>query len=113
MRQLQILPQGQPVPKLGIITSVDELTSFDMIYIYHHLEKGALLDLVPDHGHYHNRTAVQVYFKGFKLGYLPEKISQIVSRKGDSGFHISAKVKGVDKLKYLPLRGLDIELSFA
>lgn len=99
------------IPKLGILTRVKDLSSFDMIYIYHHLSEGVVLDLTRDYTHYY-KNAVQVSFKDFKLGYLPERISSIVSNRMDSDLNLVAKIKSIDKLKYLPLTSLDVELLF-
>ena len=113
MRKLNIINHLKPtVPSLGILTSVEQLASFDMIYIYHHLKTGAELDLKREINHYLDRNAVQVYFKGFKLGYLSEQISSMVAPRLDNGIHVTAQVKNIDKLKYMPLRALDIEISF-
>ncbi len=113
MRKLNIIKQLQPkVPGLGIITSVEQLSSFDMIYIYHHLTVGATLSLRIEENHYLYGRAIQVYFKGFKLGYLSEKIASIVISRLDRDIPVKARVKSVDKLKYLPLKGLDVQLSF-
>ncbi|MBT4774756.1 MAG: hypothetical protein HON99_03485 [Crocinitomicaceae bacterium] len=99
------------IPELGILTRVMDLSSFDMIYIYHHLSKGVALDLDRDYTHYY-KNAVQVSFKGFKLGYLPEKVSAIVCARMDKGKDLIARIKSIEKKKYLPLKSLDIELLF-
>jgi hypothetical protein len=113
MRKLTIIKHLQPtVPALGILTNVEQLASFDMIYIYHHLSIGSFLDLKREKNHFIDKNAVQVYFKGFKIGYLSQKISSIVAPRLDKGIPVAAKIKSVDKLKYLPLKGLDVELSF-
>ena len=83
-----------------------------MIYIYHHLGVGSELELKRETNHYFDKNAVQVYFKNFKLGYLSNQISSIVAPRIDNGIEVSVKVKNIDKLKYLPLNGLDLELSF-
>jgi len=113
MRKLNIIKHLQPaIPSLGILTSVEQLSSFDMIYIYHHLKVGSFLELKKEESHFLDKNAIQVYFKGFKLGYLSQKISSIVAPRLDNDVNIIAKIKTVNKLKYLPLKGLDIELSF-
>ena len=43
MRNLQIATQPEVLPQMGILTHVDELANYDMIYIYHQLKNGAEL----------------------------------------------------------------------
>lgn len=111
MNNLAASRPNHNIPELGILTRVMDLSSFDMIYIYHHLSKGVTLDLTRDSAHYY-KSAVQVSFKGFKLGYLPEKVSAIVSARMDKGLELIARIKSIEKIKYLPLKSLDIELLF-
>lgn len=108
MRQL-ILHKKPEIPTLGILTQVVELTSYDMIYIYHHLQKGGELMLEKDDTHIFDKNAIAVYFKGFKLGYISPKVNQLIASKMEHQTVI-AKVKNIKKQKYMPLTGLDIEI---
>lgn len=108
MRQL-ILHKKPEIPTLGILTQVVELTSFDMIYIYHHLQKGSELILEKDENHIFDKNAIAVYFKGFKLGYISPKVNQLIASKIENN-SVIAKVKNIKKQKYMPLTGLDIEI---
>lgn len=112
MRKLNLIKHLRPeLPQLGILTSVEQLSSFDMIYIYHHLSVGSELDLKRETNHFLDKNAIQVYFKGFKLGYLSAQISSIIAPRIDKGLKVTACVESLNKLKYVPLKGLDIHIS--
>ncbi|MFN3916483.1 MAG: HIRAN domain-containing protein [Flavobacteriales bacterium] len=113
MRQLQFqaVNENRVLP-LKLVTLVEALASYDMIYIYHHLYKGAKLQLKRDEDYPLNNQAVAVYFKGFKLGYLPEAAAKAVVKQMLSSNTAKAIVSGMCKNKYMPLSGLDVELIF-
>ena len=109
MRLLKLNNQ-RPLPALGIITSVVELSHYDMIYIYHHLKENAFLTLKRDYNHIWDKEAVAVYYKGFKLGYVSARSQKMVAKYIDKGDIVSARIRTVYKQKYLPLSGMDIEI---
>jgi hypothetical protein len=53
---------------------------------------------------------VEVYFEGFKLGYISLKVNSIVAKQMDRGNTVLARVKSVKKYKNTSLSGLDIEV---
>lgn len=108
MRQLNLFKKPS-LPSLGILTQVIELTSYDMIYIYHHIKKGDELTLQRDHNHIYDKNAIAVFYKGFKLGYVSPKVNQLIASKMNNQA-VKAKVKSIQKQKYMPLTGLDIEV---
>ena len=112
MRLLNITPSRleQSLPNLGILTNVVELSHYEMIYIYHHIHESCEVQLRREHNHVFDKNAVEVYFKGFKIGYISQKVNAIVAKKLDNGKRVIAKVKSIQKQKYTPLSGLDIEL---
>ncbi len=112
MRQLKIQNNSlnSNLPNLGILTHVEELTRYDMIYIYHHLKNGAILDIEKDDNRAWDENSLMVSFKGFKLGYVSSKTSAIIKKKMAQGYAISASVKSVNKEKYLPLNAMDIQV---
>ena len=112
MRKLKLISGLQELQQkpLSILTAVQQLSSYDMIYIYHHMMVGNELQLVREENHYLDKNAVQVCFKGFKIGYLTERISAIVAPKLERQLPIKAKVTSISKVKYLPFDGLDIEI---
>lgn len=111
MRHLKIQNPQQNLPSLGILTQIDELTKHEMIYIYHHLNVGAELTLERDYARLWDKTAVCVFYKGFKIGYVSKKSSGIISKQIDKGNNVIAKIKTLYKQKYMPLDGLDIAVT--
>ena len=116
MRQLQINPKGRLVStalnhNLGILTSVEQLGRFDMIYIYHHLKIGEELELIRDHSNPFEPYGIDVFFKGFKVGVVSPRTNRLNSKLIDKGAEVKATVKGLSKQKYMPLEGLDIEIK--
>lgn len=111
MRQLNIIsPLTEALPNLGLLTNVVELTYYDMIYIYHRLKHKSRIELRREHNHIFDKNAVEVYFEGFKLGYISLKVNSIVAKQMDRGNTVLARVKSVKKYKNTPLSGLDIEV---
>lgn len=112
MRKLNLISSLQQLQQqpLSILTAVQQLSSFDLIYIYHHLKIGNELQLVRDENHYLDRNAIQVFYKGFKIGYLSQRISAIVAPKMEHQHPITAKVTSISRHRHLPFDGLDIEI---
>ena len=110
MRQLKIQVQKPTLPSLGILTQIVELNKFDMIYIYHHLSIGSSLFLERDYDRLWDRNAICVFYKGFKIGYISNNTSSLISKQLDRGERIITKVKALRKQKYMPLDGLDVEI---
>ena len=116
MRQLQITAKGHLVSvaldhNLGILTSIDDLTRFDMIYVYHQLLPGTQLSLKRNKTNIFDENCIEVYYKNFKLGHISAKTNAIISRLIDKGMEVRAQVKNLFKEKYMPLHGLDIEIK--
>ena len=116
MRQFQISPKGPLVSaaldhNLGILTSVEDLSRYEMIYIYHHIHPGAQLHLKRDYNNPFEPDAIEVFFKGFKLGHISRKSNRLISKIIDTGGDVRAIVKSTMKQKYMPLSGLDIEIK--
>lgn len=111
MRYLKIQPAKETLPSLGILTQIEELTKHDMIYIYHHLTIGAELTLERDYDRLWDKTAVGVFYRGFKIGYISKKSSGIISKQIDKGNRVAAKIKTLYKQKYMPLEGVDIAVT--
>ena len=115
MRQLQITPKGHLISvavdhNLGILTSVENLSMFDMIYIYHHINPGDELQVQREFSE--NRLQlIEVTYKGFKLGHISKNTAPIIGRLLDRGIPVKVTVKALSKQKYMPLTGLDIEVK--
>jgi hypothetical protein len=111
MRQLNITsPFAEALPNLGLLTNVVELTYYDMIYIYHKIKHKSRIELRRDYNHIFDKNAVEVYFEGFKLGYISRKVNSIVAKQMDKGNTVLARAKNIKRYKNTPLNGLDIEV---
>ena len=78
MRNLQLATNHSALPQLGILTHVEELANYDMIYIYHQLQKGTELRIEKDDKRYWDENALAIYFKGFKIGYVSKQTSGMI-----------------------------------
>lgn len=68
------------LPKLGINTSIAELSSYDFIYIKNKIFSGAEIHFVEDFSRFWDSSSIAVFYKGYKLGYLTKGISNIVKK---------------------------------
>ena len=115
MRQLDYQNQIQstyssPLPTLGILTHVDELSRYELIYLYHKIKPGSELQIEQDKSRSWDENALTVSFDGRKIGYVSKKTSSIVRKKIAQGFAISAKVKSALSDKFMPLKSMDIQI---
>ncbi|MCB9194816.1 MAG: hypothetical protein H6598_01145 [Flavobacteriales bacterium] len=103
---------GSPsnLPSLGILTHVDELSRFDMIYVAHKLSLGTELTIKKDEQRSWDDNSLALYYKGFKLGYVSKKTSEIIRRCMDKGKEIKAFVKSLSRQKFLPMAEMDIQI---
>lgn len=89
------------------ITKVEDLSRSEMIYIYHHISVGKNLDLIKVEN---DPFKYMVYFKGFSLGYV--LLPQGLALFEDQLKYLKAKVSHYTKKKFMPIQGLDIEISY-
>ncbi len=99
-----------PLPQLGILTHVEELTRYDLIYVAHKMQSGVELSLKKDENRSWDENALAIHYKGFKLGYVSKKTSEIVRKCLDKGKEIRATVKSLSKNKFLPTQEMDIQI---
>lgn len=79
--------------------------------IYHHLHEGTELRLVREYNNPFDEKAVAVYYRNFKLGFLPKVYNVTVSRMLDRGFVLKSFVSAISKAKYLPAESISIEIT--
>lgn len=103
-------PMVQPLPRLGILTHVEELTRYDFIYIAHKMSNGVEIALKKDEQRSWDENALVIYYKGFKLGYVSKKTSEMVRKFLDKGKEIKATVKSLSKNRFLPTQEMDIQI---
>lgn len=100
----------EPLPQLGILTHVDELTRYDLIYVAHKMSLGTELSIKKDEQRSWDDNALAVYYKNFKLGYVSQKTSEMIRRCLDRGKEIKATVKSLSKQRFLPTSEMDIQV---
>lgn len=97
--------------KFPISTEVIGLSLFQMPAIYHHIKEGEELSLYYNYGASTPQKAVEIYFKNFKLGYLPNATASIIEKVMMHGFDLKVKVSQIVKRKYLPINSLFIQIN--
>lgn len=92
---------------MKFITKVEDLSRSEMIYIYHHISVGKSLELIAVDK---NPSKFFVMYKGFNLGYilLPSSLNLVEEQLKV----LKAKVSHFTKKKFMPIQGLDVELSY-
>ncbi|UKN00614.1 hypothetical protein K6119_12825 [Paracrocinitomix mangrovi] len=94
---------------LKTIIKVEELMNHDMIYIYHHIAVGSVLDLVPAGSNVIGDPRYEVKYGQFKLGYITLKgLVKSIFEKEEC---LQAEVASVGKQKFMPIKELDIQLG--
>lgn len=91
------------------VLAVEELSNYDMIYIYHHLKTGSKVVLEREGTNVKGDLRYKVSYQNFVLGYVT--ITGVLkSIYADSKF-IESEIVGIEKQKFLPISGLDIVLQ--
>ncbi|MBG16368.1 MAG: hypothetical protein CL853_08465 [Crocinitomicaceae bacterium] len=98
----------QPLPKLGIITTLIELSKHDFIYVLRKIKNGDPVSFVLDSSRFWDSASIAVYYKGYKLGYLAKGINTIVKKALSKNNHIEAVIqknnfKGVNSFESIDL----------
>lgn len=91
------------------IVSVQELMSHDLIYIYHHLQIGSIVQLELAGENVKGDPLFRVKFKGFLLGFIT--ISGAVRTLYEGITTFEGEVADLNKQKFLPTKGIDLCLQ--
>jgi len=91
------------------IVSVDELSDHDMIYIYHHLQVGSVVNLTAAGTNVKGDLRYKVAFKNFILGFVT--LGEAVRTIYENCQSIDSEIVGLKKQKFLPINGIDISLK--
>ena len=91
------------------VVAVEELLEHDMIYVYHHIQEGSVVQLIFDREDLQGNPLYLVLFKGFTIGKV--KLTGIARSIFENHLDITARIAGVSKEKYMPLQHVDIELG--
>ena len=73
------------------------------------IRAGDSLDLVREPDNVHDRNAVRVEWRGFKLGYVPRAQNEAVARMLDRGTPLAARVSKLE-LTRAPNRRIEFEI---
>lgn len=94
---------------LKTVTSVKNLMNHEMIYVYHHLNQGTLVELKKQSENIYGDPVYEVFYGKFKLGEC--SISGIMKSfyMNEKAFY--AEIVGLSKDKYMPIKELDIQLG--
>jgi len=94
---------------VNLLAKVDQLSSYDMIYVYHLLSIGSKLSLTQTEHKLNGDLVYNVMFNTFKLGYITiSNFSKIIL---SNHLSLDAYVFSLAKEKYLPLKSLEISIS--
>ena len=88
---------------------VEELMNHDMIYIYHHLREGQLVELKKTGTDVLGNPRYDVWYKDFKLGVTC--IEGIFRSFYENEDLVYANISALSKHKYEPINALDIQIG--
>ncbi len=95
--------------RFRFITTVSQLSHFDMIYVYHHISEGTMLDLTLETKHLNGDLLYKVMYRHYHLGFV--RISNFLKYEYTNTESLTAKVFSLSKEKYLPTKSLDISIE--
>ena len=93
---------------LTTVVKVEQLTCFDMIYVYHLLSEGSKLQLVQKDPKLNGDLSFEVRFNSFLLGYVT--LANFSKTLFQDDLELDATILSMAKEKYLPLKSLDITI---
>lgn len=97
------------INNLKTIVCVNELTSHDMIYVYHLLSIGTKLKLEQTELKLNGNLIYKVLFNHFTIGFIEiSKFSKLLFSKDTE---LEATIFNLSKEKYLPLKSLEISVQ--
>jgi hypothetical protein len=106
--QEQLAPQA--MPDFGLLTTVTELSHYDLIYVLHKLRNGTELELVHDKDNPLNPWSVDVFAFGFKIGVLAGHCDRMTVRMMEQGRMLRAILKSPEVNRFRPFEGLEVEI---
>jgi hypothetical protein len=102
----------QPKEKAAApIVRVAGIAYYQLKNIYHHLTPGVKLTLRREQHNKHDKMAVAVYYRNFKVGYLPCVQNTEIAKNLDNGRAFEVEVFTSVKDKYLPTEELYIAIE--
>lgn len=98
-----------PFNRVDTLVKVEQLTSFDMIYVYHLLAIGTKLSLINTEEKLNGDLVYKVMFNTFKLGYITISSFSKILFQGEE--KLEATISSLAKELYLPLKNLEISVT--
>jgi len=93
---------------LKSITAVQELGHHDLIYIYHHLKIGQIVQLSAVGTNLKGDIRYRVAYKNFTLGYV--YLGGFFKSYYESNNELFGTINSIQKDRYMPVKELDIEV---
>ena len=97
----------QPI-NINTVVKVNNLTHYDMIYVYHLLSIGTKVNLIKTETNLNGDYLFDVYYKTFKIGDI--KVTGIRKQIIGNLEEFEAVISNLSKEKYLPLKSLELTI---
>lgn len=94
---------------LKTIVAVEGLTNHDMIYVYHHIQRGSMVNLKSDGTNVTGDPRYSVKYRGFLLGFVT--LSGIMKSFFMEHNEMQAEIATISKDKFMPINRLDIQIG--
>lgn len=91
------------------IVSIEELNDHDMVYIYHHLGVGSVVDLELVGENVKGDPRYAVRYRQFLLGYIT--ISGILKAFYEGVTNGAAEISAIGKDKFFPFKEVDLQIG--
>ena len=79
---------------------------YDLPCIYHHLHESSRVTVLNE-----DNSSVAVYYRNFKLGYLPARSQSVIKKLLGSGRELKARITHLEKKKYLPTESVTVKIE--
>lgn len=107
-RLLKNLGVSDPL-SLKTIVAVEGLTNHDMIYVYHHIQCGSIVELKPVGTTVTGDPRYSVNYRNFLLGFVT--LSGIMKSFFMDQNEMQAEIATISKEKFMPINRLDIQIG--
>jgi len=74
---------------------------YEALFVINKLKPGQKLKLKPEPSNIHDENAVEIYYKNYKLGYIPKTSNYSIARILNAGWNIfDCYVQKIDKKNF-------------
>ena len=102
---------SQALPKIGIITSIVELSKHDFIYAFRGIKSGDSVSLVLDSSRSWDKSSIAVYYREKKLGYLAKGINAIIQRAFQKSNRVEAVIQKNESVCINTFESIDLLIN--